>query len=535
MNLWTQNANTTWIAAELARQSAYQPTPAAMYMMLEMYYNNNGLYDAIQQELYAQAIWTPGMKGLRNPAHRIVEFYPSKIWPGTLPDALPILTDNPEIVEPIQQGWTWSNFGAKKQLAARWFSMFGDWFVKVPTHSDSNGVVDRVYQQQIKPEYVTDFDEDERGFINYIRIDIPMSERDEAGQTVVYTHTEVWDKAAGTYRTWKNEQGASASVDQLGTPAVSREIAEFGIDFVPFVHAMFQDVGDKRGVGAFVHSLDKIDEVNRQATRLHQLIFRYNKATLVASANDKDAQGRPLPAPKIGDSAGKLALGDDDILLMPGMSKLDSMVPPINYEAHLKAIDAQLGELETDQPELLYYRLKEIGSGDISGRALRTLLSAANDKVLEARGNMETALIRADQMMLTIGVNAGLFPANIGKYENGDFDHRFANRDVFPLSDIDVAEVVKADVDAGIPLVTSLRKRGWSEADIKEMEKDKAKEKKANAASLGQALLNAQRNFDAGGQSLDDPATGNPAAGNAARDVNSTVGNGIVDEAENHA
>jgi hypothetical protein len=510
MNLWADNSVTRWMAAEMQRQAAFNPTPAAMYMMLELYYYNNGMYDAIQQELYAQAIWTPGMKGLHNPSHRVVEFYPAKIWPGALPGALPIISDNQAIVEPIQQAWKWSNWGAKKQMAARWFALYGDWFVKVVAHLNENGETDRVYLQQIKPQYVTEFKEDERGFLVFIRLDIPQVSRDKKDPQP-YTHTEVWDKASGTYRVWKNKYGADARLEQLGEPVVSKEIAEFGIDFVPFVHAMFQDVGDERGVGAFVHSLDKIDEVNRQVTRLHQMIFRYNKPLNAISANDKDAQGRPLPAPKVGDQDGKFRWGDDDLVLLPGMSKLESTVPPINYEAHLKAIQAQMDELEKDQPELKYYRLMELG-GNISGRAIRLMLSDANDKVLEVRGNLETALIRANQMMLTMGVNAGLFSSNIGSYEAGDFEHRFAERDVFPLSDMDVAEVVKADVDAGIPLVTSLRWRGRSEEELEQMAKDKKAQQEEEAATLGQAMLKAQRNFDAGGGAGKASGAGNKNA-----------------------
>jgi hypothetical protein len=493
MNYWADNSITRWVAADLQRQATWSPSPSAMYRLLEMYYYNNGLYDAIRQELYEASIWTPAMKGLRNPAHRVVEFYPAKIWPGTLPDALPILTENPAIIEPIQQGWTWSNWGAKKQLAARWFALYGDWFVKVATHSNDEGKVDRVYLQQIKPEYVTDFTLDERGFVTAIRLDIPQA--DNAG---TYTHTEVWDKTSGMVAIWRNSQGASATTKQLGVAKESHELSEYGIDFVPFVHAMFQDVGDDRGVGAFVHSLDKIDETNRQATRLHQMIFRFNKPLLAVMANDKDPQGRPLPAPKVGDTTtGKLTTGDDDLITLPGMSKLDAMVPAINYDAHLKAITEQMAEIEKDQPELKYYRLMDLG-GNISGRAVRLLLSDASDKALEARGNMESALVRANQMMLTIGVNAGLFSASIGKYESGSFDHSFAPRDVFPLSDQDIAEAVKNDVGAGIPLTTALRRRGWSQADLDQMVKDRQTEAAQQQSSLGQSILAGLREMNQG-------------------------------------
>ena len=62
-----------------------------------------------------------------------------KIWPGPLPAALPIVTENQAIIEPIQQVWTWSNWGSEKQAAARWFACYGDMFLKVATKSDDAG------------------------------------------------------------------------------------------------------------------------------------------------------------------------------------------------------------------------------------------------------------------------------------------------------------------------------------------------------------------------------------------------------------
>lgn len=162
---------------------------ADTYAALEFYYHNNGLYALIQQDLMSNGLWTEGMMGLRNPAHRVVEFYVAKLWPGMLPDALPIVTTNAKIIEPIQQIWRWSNFGAQKQVFTRWFATFGDGFLKVASRNGSNGKADQVYFQNIKPEHVTDIKTDERGFITYVRIDIPLrSVRDGSLQT--YFHTE---------------------------------------------------------------------------------------------------------------------------------------------------------------------------------------------------------------------------------------------------------------------------------------------------------------------------------------------------------
>jgi hypothetical protein len=149
---------------------------------------------------------------------------------------------------------------------------------------------------------------------------------------------------------------------------------------------------------------------------------------------------------------------------------MEYLVPNLNYAAHLDVINAQMRELEEDLPELSYYRQKELGSS-ITGKAVRLLLSQAVDRTIEARGNIETGLARADAMALTMGVNAGLF-RRIGTYERGDFEHTFAEREVIPFSTQEQAETLKTEVDAGIPLVTAARRRGWTEAELKQMATD---------------------------------------------------------------
>ncbi len=441
-------------------------SPLDIYRMLEAYYLNNGLYDAVQQAFYESGIWTPGMKPLRNPAKRTVEFHVTHIWPGAIEKALPIVTDNARIIAPLYQVYKWSNWAVKKQLAARWFALYGDWFCKVATSMDVAGNVTRVFLQNIKPELVTDFEQDERGNVVYIRLDIPQ------GQGM--THTEVWSLADG-FRLFVHKLDTGRPIDQLGRPAQEISLEQFGIDFVPFVHASFIDMGDKRGLGVFMLALDKIDEANRMTTRLHQLIFRYNKPTIAILANAVDNTGRPLPAPRMDlANAGKIDQHDDDIKSFPGNSSMQYLVAPINYEAHLNAINAQMKELEEDLPELTYYRQKELSSS-VSGLALRLMLSQAVDRTLEARGNIESALVKAGEMALSMGMSAGIFK-RIGKYEAGDFDHAFAEREVIPYSVQEKANTISMEVSAGVPLVTAARRQGWTEAELNWMEADRERE-----------------------------------------------------------
>jgi hypothetical protein len=490
-------AQAAWTYATITQTE--QPAPwREQYRMLEAMYKLNGVYEILAQMFQGSTIAGKDMRNLRSPAFRVVEFYASKTWPGMLPDALPIETKNKKIVEPIQQVWVWSNWSLEKQTCVRWFATFGDLFLKVATDAEPGESATRVFLQNIKPEYVSDFDADVRGYLQYIRMDIPRTRRLANGKTESYIHTEVWDKAE--YRLWEHTKRIDEELEKLGPPTQSAPLASFGIDFVPIVWMPFRSIGDERGTGAFTLQLEKIDEANRQATRLHQMLFRHNKAFWALRANAVDKANRPLPAPKVGSSGDEtLTVEDDSIISLPGMSELQSLVPQIDYAAALTILDAQLREIKEDLPELAYYSLREMG--EPSGVAVRLLLSDALDRLLEARGNAETALVRAQQMALTIGQAQGLF-SGLGTYESGALEHKFADRDVFPLSAEEKGAIVKTMVEAGFPLAFAARKAGFDEADIKQLEKDMAAEDERNATLASAALEQAQANMDREGNTF---------------------------------
>lgn len=59
----------------------------------------------------------------------------------------------------------------------------------------------------------------------------------------------------------------------------------------------------------------------------------------------------------------------------------------------------------------------------------------------------------------------------------------------------------KTNVEAGIPLKTVLRQEGWAEADIQQMDNDKAAEAEASRSTLASGVLSAMREMDGGQQS----------------------------------
>lgn len=437
------------------------------YRLLMAYYKTNGVYTYINEELMATLQTDSTIKPLRNPAWRIVEFYAGKLFPGTLPSALPIKTENDAIIPAIEQLWAWSNFSSVKQKWARWFAIYGDWFIRISTKTKDDQP-SSVYMSLIEPEYVNDFTLDERGFLTWIRVDIPIV--DDEGESE-FTYTEVWSKEEQTLSIWKNHSaGYDAKLNELPSADTIIPFEEIhGEDFIPIVYQGFRDDGAGRCGGSFSAQLDKIDEANRQATRLAQLLFRYNRALWVASRDGVDASGRPLPPASFDGIAtdSTLTFMDDELLVLPTMSKLESLVPNINFSDALRVLDSQMQELAKDLPELAYFELREMG--ELSGRAVRFLLDDMITKVEEARGNAESALIRAHQMALTIGRNVGLFEASIGDFTLGDFNHEFGERAILPQDMTEIAQIVSVLSTAGVSIFAAAKAAGFSEDEAQNL------------------------------------------------------------------
>lgn len=467
-----------------------------LYGLLWRYYLNNELYDDTNAALRELNQPSENIRELRNPAHRAVEFHAAKLFPGTLPSALPLLTANKRIIDPIHRVWSWSNFTASKQKLARFAPIMGEAFIKVAERT-SRLYGRQVFMQVIDPRWVTDFRLNEVGEIVFIRIDIPMVdttyEKAPLGMGGRYRrkaimYTEVWDE--DRVRIYRQPGASLVATEKLGIPTERDEPHELG--FVPVVWAPFYDIGEQRGMGCFTHALSKIDEANRVVTRLHALLFRNNQNNWVLRANQVDPTGRPLPPPRLdglggannANTNGELMLGDERVWRLPGQSELQSIIPQIDYNAALAILNAHMDELRDDLPELRYF--DSSAKSHVSGAALRTALADAADRALEARGNIEGALARAQAMALHLGQRAKL-PGfgDIGRLVNGDFEHQFADRPVFPLSSAEQAGAVVAWAQAGVPLPIALAQEGWTQDEIQQIQQAQADEQ-ARAAQLRQ-------------------------------------------------
>lgn len=460
-----------------------------LYAALWSYYHSNGLYDSIQRAFSRNNYALENMKPLRNPANRAVEFYAVKLWPKNIQ----IDTKNEAIREPLEQVWKWSNWGTQRYFAARQLACTGDLFIKTVTTPVApifpSGPSPKVYFEVLKSEVVTDFQKDPRGFLTFCRIDVPIT-IDTITGSVQRFHTEAWDQFR--VRIWPNhDKTPETALEQLGTP-VEIPLETYGIDFIPIVHAKFRDVGTDRGQGCFVHAIDKIDEVNRMATRLHSLLFRYNAPMWALTAGGMDSSGRPLPAPRLMNASGQvtdtLEINDDTVLRFSGNGDIKALVAGVDWTSHLNSIAAQMKEVEEDLPELAYYRLREMSQ--ISGRAVQYLLSDAIERAIQARDLMLDAFKRADEMALTIGTAVKAFNVE-GKFDNGDWEHTFVKEDIFPQNSMEIAEAERTDADAksiknklGVPKSQLQKEMGYTDEEIAKFKKESEQETKDALALL---------------------------------------------------
>jgi len=122
-----------------------------------------------------------------------------------------------------------------------------------------------------------------------------------------------------------------------------------------------------------------------------------------------------------------------------------------------------------------------------SGEALIALEAPLNKKAKRLAGILGRTWQRVAQFLLLLeGVNVEL----------QDIHPVFEPvQTVQPRTEAEIREIA---VRTGLPLVTVLRRQGWTEAEIAEMRQDKTDEAAEQQNSLAKALLAQQRQFDGG-------------------------------------
>lgn len=409
------------------------------------------------------------IRSLRNPAKQFTTFYTDMLW--TNPQR--VEAENERIIPPLDSLRRWSNWshGAtpthRAALAAFQFALYGELFIKTNQKEDG-----RPYHITIDPRHIDEgsLDVDERGYIEYIRMDIPTTRRDRAtGKQTELMRTEVWDTNPTRVRVWEYDTRYRER-DDLSKLPTDKLIEEriFGgggragglaVDWIPVAYAAFEVMDDGRGWSPLVPALEAIDEANRVTTGSHRALAAAERVTRMLVSDNVDSDGRPKPPPPVTEG-GTVAVDGVTLFSLPSGWRLADIMARFDF-AGIRAITQ-------DQVDWLYRELPELqfndavrDMGDPSGRAIHYRLAPILKRPGRARAIAEACQILANQHALTLGSLAGIW-RDIGTYEAGDFAHQFAEQSFLAMSRSEKLADVKVLADAGAGIGAAARVAGLS-------------------------------------------------------------------------
>ena len=382
-------------------------TRTARYTVLWGFYLNdiyNSLVNDMATAYKAQRELYTDIKGIYNPVARLVDFYVAKVAGGALDPtgeagALPIVGASPETLRSIMQVWAWSRWGSNKALWVRYAASMGDCALKIVS-------VDKT-QVQIEvhhPGDLAECDFDRNGDVVYAKWEYTAEERDERGAKVSFLYREI--ATPDMFYMFKNGKPFDYAGNQYGGP-LSSYANPYG--FVPAVVTRHKLTGQAWGMPCFHHVIDKVDDVNDLASHLGDQIRKAVHPQWVS----------------FGTKAGSGMERSDKVWHHPNPTgKIQALVEDINIADCASEIQNRLREIEQDCPELKVYQVDQ----EMSGRALRLMFGDVVDRVTEARGQYDAALVRADEMALKIGAKMGLWGAV-------NLTHAIGDRPILPVDE----------------------------------------------------------------------------------------------------
>lgn len=413
------------------------------YSLNDAYYNNTIYQDILtfaathreKRKLYAY------VRGIYNPVARLCDLYVAKVYGGNLDyeklmrGAIPIAQADPRLRTAICQLWLWSNWGQQKSLYVRNGAKLGDSFIKIVDEPDRR----KVRMEVLHPSRVRDVTVDAVDNVKAITIEYLRS-HPERPDTLVW-YTEIID--GEWYRTFLNNQPYAFYQDATGK-MVDAWRNPYG--FVPVVKTSHKDMGLRFGASAFHMSLPKIDELNDAASLLNDQIRKtMNPPWYLAGVNSTNKKD-------IKSSKSEEDRDSVTILTGPEGSQPYPMVMPVNIADAGANVDRILLEIERDMPELALYKIRE--AGNMTAPGVSAGYSDAIDRFVEARGNYDDGLVRAQKMGVSIGGFRGYdgFEGyTLDSFAAGALEHSIAERPVIndTLSKKEKMDVLQAN---GAPL-----------------------------------------------------------------------------------
>lgn len=484
------------------------------YSILWAFYENNAYrsmnavhtWAGAYRDVYGLYKYT---RNIYNPSYRIGEFWRAHLLGGMLdpaagdgqarPSALPILTENEDIRPTLAQIWRQSNWQISKDILTLWGAVMGDAAITV----NDDPARQRVTLRVIHPSTIKSMALDDYGNVKGYVLEEQRDNPDKPGDLVTYTEiaSRERDDPNVYYQTLKD--GKPYSWNGIG----AEWSKSYG--FIPMVNVMHDNIGLGWGRSELHAGMSKIREADDMASLLDDQIRKSVNAVPVFIGAKRDEQNKKISSGSTAstETQGEGARQQTPALYIPDPAgKIDWMVAPLKIgevSAHIKSI---LESLERDYPELTIDVRN--ASGEMSGRALRAHQKPVEDRVKQRRVNYDDAIIRAQAMAISIGAQGG-YPGfekfTPESYGRGELEHAIGERPVFgedPLDKIDIEQAFWTAANQarayGIPVISYLRRHGWSDEDITDLE----------SSSEYQARISALKNSALMNDRMDDQANG---------------------------
>lgn len=463
------------------RESGWDTYEARLFrnQTADRYYNNVAykslsMYAAqaarrkIDNKLYKR------IRGIYNPVSRLVESYVAKVYGGELDfdnlttGALPIANADDNLRNAIIQLAVWSNWRSQKSLFVRQGANYGNAFLKIVDDT----ALGRVRMEVLHPGKVKDMEKDSAGNIKRILIEY---ERDE-NTTVYKPNDKMLTQNIDTYlyteiitpdefSTFRDGEPYAYYSDGNGN-AVSKWKNPYG--FVPVAPATHTDQGLVWGMNAYQSSLDKIDEINDQASLLNDAVRKSVDISWLFIGMQKPTTANS-----------NTAFSDDErddrktmyVTPRPGETvDAKALVSPLNIADTVLNIDKLLEELERDMPELAMHRLRT--GSQMTAPGVKASYNDAIDRFQEAQGNYDDGLSRAISMATAIGGfrrYEGFQGYGLDTFTSGNMDFYIKPRAVID-DELGKAEKITFLMGSNAPNSAVWKELGVAEDDIAEWE-----------------------------------------------------------------
>jgi hypothetical protein len=420
------------------------------------------------------------IRNVYNPTLQVCDFYTSTIWRGSLDagaadaGAIPItvgeLADDERLRFAIATLWRESNWNVNKNIHVLHGAMMGDAVIYIRDDMKRK----QVRKEILHPATVKAV-ELENGIVKYYELE--EYRIDERGQKSTYRETaERGNGDEVIFRTYRNNTlyGWDGNEDAAGNTR-AEWTEQYG--FIPLVLSQHKNIGLDYGVAEIYSSIDKITEINDQASLLNDQVRKVVRPMHLANFAKRDAEigfttpqattNNPQPGRETGDL---LYVNSQTATITPIFTAL-------NISDTLENIRYMWSKLEDELPEIR----KDILTSNIATDTLLAARAQLESKVMDRRINYDNGEVRSNQMAIAIGGMRGYEGYDgysLESYLAGQLDHDVSERDVFSKNQAqhwadkkmfwDTVSSVMQSTQGVIPFESIARDFGWTDEQLED-------------------------------------------------------------------